>query len=227
MPLPSLTLPNAFTLVASFHNNVQPTNAWRSTIDIHATVQPVDGDPIIEALKSWWRANLRTDASLFQLALRNWSQGPVPFSQRGHLWESVYADALYPGQKTAALPAGYGAEGIGNQHIGGEVCVLGKRTNSGAIKAANMFVRGLLDDVDTAAATGGGYAIVAGANVTAVKFNAISANFLINYLGAGRDPGLINVHTGNHHAGPAFSTPMINILFDRPTTSKQGRKSRR
>jgi hypothetical protein len=222
---PSLTLPNAFTLIVESGNLTDPTIRFRNTWDIHATVQPQPSDAIISAILDFHLGNLRTDCGVFMATLRNWSQGPQPFASRPFLWETTVGPVT--GLKTAASPAGYGGEAVGNQSIPGSAVLFCKRQTAGGNKQTNLFLRGLLDEVDIIAETGGRYVFTAGPNVTPGKFTALVGHTLAPYIGSALNPGLIIVHVGNKGAGPAFSSPITGVQLIQPSENKMTRKNRR
>lgn len=220
-----LTLANAYTLIVESGNLSDPNVRWRNSWDIHATVQPQPSDAIISAVTDFHLSNLRTDCGIFMLTLRNWSQGPQPFANRPFLWEDIQAGIV--GLKTSPLPAGYNGEAIGNQSIPGSAVLFCKRLTTGQNKATSLFLRGLLDEVDIIAETGGKYVFAVGANVTGGKFTTIAASRLAGFIGPGADPGLILVHVGNKGAGPAFSSPVTSVALVRPSENKMTRKNKR
>lgn len=222
---PVLTLANTYTLIVESGNLTDPSIRWRNTWDIHATVEPQSSDAIISAITDFHLSNLRTDCGIFLLTLRNWSQGPQPFASRPFLWEDIQAGIA--GLKTSALPAGYGAEGVGNQSIPGSAVLFCKRLTAGQNKASNLFLRGLLDDADIVAETGGQYVFTAAPNVTGAKFTTIANSRLAGFVGVSADPGIVIVHVGNHSAGPAFSSPVTSVVLVKPSQNKQTRKNKK
>lgn len=222
---PTLTLLDYYTLIVESGNTSDPSLRWRNTWDIFATVTPQIGDPIIDAILNFHLGNLRTDAGLYLATLRNWSQGPQPFATRQFIWEDVQSGVA--GLKTSAGPVGYGGEGAGNQSIPGSAVLFAKRIGTQGAKVTHMFLRGLLDDQDLAAETGGKYVFGSSPNVTAGKFHAIVTNRLASFMGAGLNPRLAAVHVGNHGAGPAFATPILDIVAVGPSENKQTRKNKR
>ena len=168
---PVLTLAQAYTLIVESGNTSDPNVRWRNTWDIHATTQPTPSDPIITDLINFHLYNLRTDAGVFMLTLRNWSQGPQPFATRPFLWE--YNVGGTPGLKTGTPPHGYNGEGAGNQSIPGSAVLFAKRQTLSGGKQTSLFLRGLLDDVDVVSETGGKYVYATGGHVTNGAFGAI------------------------------------------------------
>lgn len=222
---PTLTLANAYTLIVESGNLSDPNVRWRNTWDIHATVTPQPSDAIISDITNFHLYNLRTDAGVFQLTLRNWSQGPQPFADRPFLWEHILGGTA--GLKTNASPHGYGGQFPNPPTIPGAAVAFAKRLTSGQNKATNMFMRGLLDDDDIRAETGGKYTFFTGNRVTPALFHDIVSAVLTPYLGSGANPGLILVHVGNHSAGPAFSSPMVDLQLIGPSINKTTRKNKR
>lgn len=222
---PPLTLANTYTLIVESGNLTDPNLRWRNTWDIHATVEPQPSDAIISDLINFHLYNLRADAGVFLLTLRNWSQGPQPFASRPFLWE--YNAGGVAGLKTGAPPHGYGGEAAGNQSIPGSAVLFAKRLTSGQNKNTNLFLRGLLDDADIAAETGGKYVFATGGRVTPGTFHAVVSAVLTPYMGASPNPGLVLVHVGNHGAGPAFSSPVVDVQGIAPSQNKQTRKNKR
>lgn len=222
---PPLTLANAYTLIVESGNTTDPNVRWRNTWDIHASVEPAPSDPVITDIINFHLYNLRTDAGVFMLTLRNWSQGPQPFISRPFLWE--YNVGGTAGLKTGTPPHGYNGEGAGNQSIPGSAVLFAKRQTLSGGKQTSLFLRGLLDDVDVVAETGGRYVYATGGHVNNASFGAIVTSVLTPYLGAGKDPGLIIVHVGNHYAGPAFSSPITGVVGIGPSQNKQTRKNKK
>jgi hypothetical protein len=218
--MPPLTLANTYTVVAHFQNNGVPQDKWRSSMEIHATAQPLPTDLIISSLESFWEKNLRTDCSLVETELRNWSHGgPQPFSVRYPIWRHPVA---VNGTKLAT----YGNQGA---PCGGEVCGFVEKLIASGAKPGKMFLRGLLDLYELVAQAGGLWGIdMSRANVTPAHFLADTVTGIIDgFFGVGKDPGLTLVHVPNHGVGPATSEPIVGMALVGPVTNKLTRKSRR
>lgn len=221
--LPPLSLANAFQLLLHFQDLTDARVKFRDEFVIHQSVGvPQPADPIIVALSAWSAQQKLNATALVEVELRNWTQGPVIFSQRGAIWRET---VNLVGSKQVT----YG--GMGN-FIGGEVVAYIRLDTTGGSKTGKKFLRALLDFDDVGNIEPGGPWVERGtARVTAITFhNSFSGppgTDLHPYIGVGKDPGLIIVHVGNHHAGPAFSTPVVDMEYAAVTTNKITRKNRR
>jgi hypothetical protein len=227
-PRPVLTLANAYTVIVNFQNTADPTVTWRNTWDIlDVAGVPSPSDAIFTAIQAFHQGNLRADANVEMIELRNWSQGPQPFSSRGFIWQKQIGVTAGAGDKTQPTPVGYGGEGAGNQTVPGSVVLFCKRFSGAGGKVSHLFLRGLLDSGDIAAETGGKPVFVSSPRVTTALFNAIVGNTLAPYFAPSSGPALINVHVGNKGAGPAFSSLVSSVQLIDPSQNKQTRKNKK
>ena len=225
---PTLTLANCYTLIVESENPQNTGTNWRNTWDIYSsTGAPAPGAAIINALVAFHQANLRTECDIAKLTLRNWSQGPQPFAARPFIWEQFLGHAVAPGLKTSASPAGYGSEASGTQQVPGSTVLFAKRTTGAGSRATNMFMRGILDDGDVYAYTGGKPLLLTAAVVNPTSFNTVQNHFLSSYLTATADPRLIIVHVGNHYMGPPFASSMDALEMVNVSENKLTRKNKR
>lgn len=228
MPLPPLTLANVYTLIVQMQNTADPTVTWRNTWDIlDVSGVPSPSDAIFTAIQAFHQGNLRQDCNIQMMTLRNWSQGPQPFSTRGFIWEKLIGVTSGQGDKTQPTPVGYGGEAAGNQAVPGSVVLFCKRFSGSGGKVSHLFLRGLLDAGDIAAETGGKPVFIPSPRVTNALFNAIVSNTLAPYFAPSSGPALVNVHVGNHHAGPAFSSLISSVAMVGPSQNKQTRKNKK
>lgn len=228
MSKPVLTLANAFTCIVTMQNTADPTVKWRNTWDILDSAGiPSPADTIFTAIQAFQQGNLRADANVEMLELRNWTQGPQPFSTRGFLWQKQIGPTAGAGDKTQPTPVGYGGEAGGNQVVPGSVVLFCKRFSGTGGKVSHLFLRGLLDAGDIAAETGGKPVFIPSPRVTNALFNAIVSNTLAPFFMPSSGPALINVHVGNKGAGPAFSSLVSSVQMVGPSQNKQTRKNKK
>jgi hypothetical protein len=225
---PPLTLANTFTLIVHMQNTADPTVTWRNTWDINqSTATPSPSDAIFTAIQAFHQGNLRADANVEMMELRNWSQGPQPFSTRGFIWQKVIGPTAGAGDKTQPTPVGYGGEAAGNQQVPGSTVLFCKRFSGSGGKVSHLFLRGLLDAGDIAAETGGKPVFLPSPRVTQALFNAIVGNTLAPYFAPSSGPSLVNVHVGNKGAGPAFFSLVSSMAMIGPSQNKQTRKNKK
>jgi len=227
-PRPTLTLTNAYTLIVESENPQVTGQTWRNTWDMFSsTGAPAPGAAIINAIVAFHQANLRDECDIAKLTMRNWSQGPQPFADRPFIWEQFLGHAVAPGLKSSASPTGYGSQSSGTQIVPGSTVLFAKRTTGAGGRASNMFLRGILDDQDVYAYSGGKPLLSPTAAVDPTTFNVIAEHWLSSYFVGTADPRLIIVHVGNHYAGPAFETSMTALEMVDVSQNKQTRKNKR
>jgi hypothetical protein len=180
---------------------------------------------VIDAIQNFHLYNLRTDAGIFLVTLRNWSQGPQPFANRPFIWEIALGGTA--GLKSAAAPHGYSGEQTGGTNVPGINVAFVKRVTEGGKKNTALFLRGLYDGDDVTTEVGGKWVTKGGSRVTSSTFQATANAAFSSYFGNSAIPHLAIVHVGNHGAGPAFASPIDSLQLIGPSTNKQTRKNKK
>lgn len=219
--LPPLSLANAFEYIIHMQNTASPATQWRQTYTVHRTSAPVPGDAIETALVAVNRTLLLNFAQIFAAEVRNWTQGPVPFSARPALYVNHFVTPLIGTRNTDFPVSGTG------EALGAEVVARVKRILTTRHKPSNLFLRYAVTTTDIDASPDGGYIFQVGAPLDALHISSAFNTNLSAYLGASADPGLIVVGVGNHHAGPPFSNPILNFSCDGVTVAKYRHRSHR
>jgi hypothetical protein len=222
MTQPLVTAPNVYTLV--FHEENPTTGShWRQSIDIRQTgAVPQPGDPIINVLESFFRHSLRTDCNITSWELRNWTRGPVPFGSRGALWRTG-TPAAGTKDDTNVLTSLYGSQGPNPR--GKEVVARILKQVVGPGKPAAMMLRGLLDDHDTVAPAGSPWILAASPIVHDAALQAYIPLHLAPYLGAGKNPGIVQIHySKKFNLGP-FVIEIGGFVYIGPRTNSASRSS--
>lgn len=228
MPLPvgGITLPNVYTLIAHFLGQ-DSVNTWRSEFHIYqSTGQPLPTDAIIGAAKTYWLGNLQTTCKLDHLELRRATWGDIPYASQAALW--VDSVGLF-GLKVGA----YGAEGTAG--VGKEVVAYIRITNSGP-KPGKQFIRGLLDNGDVYAQTGGQWVLITTgtpSNVNDTKYQTLlGSSGLTGYFGGSADPRVCTTHFSikEYNINPAnlpFESSISAMHLVGPTVNKAKRSNKK
>jgi hypothetical protein len=225
--VPPVSLLNTYTMIAHF-KGTDPLQSWRSSFEFFSTAVPVPGGALENACADYWKANLRTDCTLDDIEVRNWSRGDLPFSLEGALFDS----SAFAGAGTKTNVIHYGAEGA--NAVGKEVaCFIRIATSPG--KEGKQFIRQLLDDGDIAAVPGSPWQfLVPGPpNVTNTKFQAIVSGTVGPHFSG--DPRLVVVHfplkeyllAPTAPANQPFATLISSMTLIGPTVNKATRKNPR
>lgn len=228
MPIHPTTLPNHYVLIAEFEGapGVQP---WRSEFHIEGQaggVVPGPTSAIVTACGQYWIDNLRDDALLATMTLRNWTYGQQPFG----IGQPIYS---VPVGSTGVKVATYGSQST--QPVGREVVAFVKIGNAGG-RFGKQFLRGFLDNADVEALVGGEWRVKTNppAVVTPALFDAHSNAALAPFLNASSTPRLVVVHFSAKRweaaqivANAPFSSPAIALHYERPGVNKSTRKNKR
>jgi len=220
---PPFTWSDGYEAIVTYQNISQPEYKWRNTYVFHDDHVPVAGDGIIIALIAFAQAMVHTDVNLVQLEVYNWVRGgPSPYPGGLPLLVVPVGAA-----GTADAAWGYSGSETG---VGGEVCLRIDRIPSGPLKHGRLFLRGLIREGDTGAASGGKWTFASGTPLTALKLGDILVSTSLGeYIGlTTADPMyLMEVAYSKKHGtvGPAY--PTASWEFIGPTTNKISRKSHR
>jgi hypothetical protein len=223
---PPFAFAQHFQVVGHFRG-VDPTETWRTELTVTQPANvPQPTDPIILAIRDYFRHNLRNDCFLDHIELRQWSFGPQPLAGRGALWELAVAQS---GLKVST----YGAEGSAVQVLGKEVVAFVKQDTISA-KPGKQFIRQLYDGQDIYAVAGSPWAYGANPNVTATVYGTSTTATLGAYFGNAASPQICVVHFSkkNYDANPVtanlpFSTAVTGMRLIGPTTNRPTRKNKR
>jgi hypothetical protein len=229
MPIVPTEFPGHYVAIAEFQGPAGIRD-WRSEFHIEGAsgVTPQPNDAIINAIQNYWIHNLRNDAVLGTIQLRNWTYGPQPFAIGGGL--PIWTKSVnIPGDK----PFVYGAQGP--NAAGREVVGFVKIETSGG-RPGKQFLRVFLDELDITAVPGGEWSFDASppANITPAKYHTDAAALLGPFNASANPPRLCVVHfsTKKWNANPIaangpFSTPMTDIFLERPGVNKSTRKNKK
>lgn len=219
--LPPLSLANTFEYIIHMRNSAVHETTWRNTYSVHRTTAPTPADTIENAFAAVHQTLLLNFAEVFAVEVRNWTQGPVPFSNRPALYVNEFTTPLI-GTRNTDFPPGAGAEALG-----AEVAARVKRTLTTRHKPSNLFIRYAVTNNDVDAAPDGGYIFQSGAPLDALHISSALNTHLSAFLGAGADPGIVVVGVGNHHAGPPFTNPVSTFVCDSVRVEKYHHRSHR
>lgn len=217
------TFPNTYEAIVEFQNISQPQFKWRNTVSFFSPTVPTPTDGIIVALVAFFTDMVHTDVNFVQLVCYNWARGgPQPYPTGLPLFTLPVGVA-----GTADAAWGYSGAEVGT---GGEVVLRLDKTISGGLKPGKLFLRGLIREGDTGAASGGTWTLASGTPLTAAKLELIVQNSgLLDYLGTHslHPQYLFDVAYSKKHdtAGPGHI--VFDIDFHGVTTNKLSRKNRR
>jgi hypothetical protein len=222
---PPFTFANHFQVVGHFIG-ADITEKWRTELTVVGTTQPAPTDPIILAIRDYYRHNLRDDCQLAEIELRAWTFGPQPLAGRGSLW---VLPLNLSGEKTVT----YGGMQASPQLTGKEVVAFVKINTTGG-KPGKQFIRQLYDLGDIGAVAGAPWETLPTARVTPATYLVEANATLSPYFGGSTNPGLCVVHFSkkNYNANPVtanlpFSTGTSSMTLVGPTTNKPTRKNKK
>lgn len=222
MANPAVSIPNVFTLVVKARNqNMDPRATWRNSFDIFSTAGLGPGSQIIGSIITTLTNLLLNQGQIFEWLLYNWSRGTHPFPGTLPIWTEV-PPAPIQGNRNVAYPLP-----VGSMPYPGDVVVEVVKRIVGAKAQGRNFLRAAVTTGDVDASEGSPDLGFTGVGLTPALIVAEFQNNLGNFIGAGKDPGLVTVHYSKKQNSIPYLTPVLQFSVERATTNKQSRKNKK